>query len=287
MSNKYRLTQRAAFTLIELLVVIAIIAILAAILFPVFATAREKARQTGCASNMKQLGMAFIQYENDYDEYFTIGSSTASPDTHEFGWGYAIYPYVKSTGAYACPSDTYVAPAGSYTCSYFLSWVLTGYKSASVEGGPAMMLRQLIAPSQTVELAECTGGALTLSDSDKTPMSMGCGGSNPMGTSTGKFATGYLGGPEYSANPTYDLPKNYPGEGGRHSTGANYLAFDGHVKWLLGNQVSPGYTYWPGSSYKMLATWYEDFGGTGCAAGTASMSDPTSTSHFTMTFSGI
>src|SRR5476651_2537282 len=83
-------SARRGFTLIELLVVIAIIAILAAILFPVFAQAREKARQISCLSNMNQLGLAFMQYLQDYDEHF--------PGSYYYGQGWAeeIYPYVKS-----------------------------------------------------------------------------------------------------------------------------------------------------------------------------------------------
>jgi prepilin-type N-terminal cleavage/methylation domain-containing protein/prepilin-type processing-associated H-X9-DG protein len=91
--------RRQGFTLIELLVVIAIIAILAAILFPVFSKAREKARQTTCASNMKQLGLAVLQYVQDYDETYPLGV-----DFHTYvSWADRIYPYVKSTGAYKCP----------------------------------------------------------------------------------------------------------------------------------------------------------------------------------------
>jgi prepilin-type N-terminal cleavage/methylation domain-containing protein/prepilin-type processing-associated H-X9-DG protein len=91
---------RRGFTLIELLVVIAIIAILAAILFPVFAKAREKARQTSCLSNLKQLGLAITQYTQDYDE--NLPNSTLNGVG---SWRYMIYSYVKSTGVYKCPSN--------------------------------------------------------------------------------------------------------------------------------------------------------------------------------------
>lgn len=106
-------SKRHGFTLIELLIVIAIIAILAAILFPVFAAAREKARQTTCLSNMKQLGLASLQYSQDYDEALVLSdlrnsynhttwTLLAPPVANQF-WGQMLYPYVKSTGVYHCP----------------------------------------------------------------------------------------------------------------------------------------------------------------------------------------
>jgi prepilin-type N-terminal cleavage/methylation domain-containing protein/prepilin-type processing-associated H-X9-DG protein len=103
------MSSKRAFTLIELLVVIAIIAILAAILFPVFAQAREKARSISCLSNIKQLTLGFIMYSQDYDETFpewrwdlrySGGNNNASSL-----WFNAIYPYVKNTQIYKCPSD--------------------------------------------------------------------------------------------------------------------------------------------------------------------------------------
>ncbi len=89
------------FTLIELLVVIAIIAILAAILFPVFARAREKARQTSCLSNLKQIGTAMMMYVQDYDDTFPLAYTAGSP---RWSGIQVMYPYVKNAQVFNCPS---------------------------------------------------------------------------------------------------------------------------------------------------------------------------------------
>ena len=96
-----RQSTRKGFTLIELLVVIAIIAILAAILFPVFAKAREKARQTSCASNLKQLALAALQYGQDYDESIAIGWEGGGEASY---WYPRWYTYTKNTQMWNCPS---------------------------------------------------------------------------------------------------------------------------------------------------------------------------------------
>ncbi|MBW3625814.1 MAG: DUF1559 domain-containing protein, partial [Armatimonadetes bacterium] len=111
--------KRGGFTLIELLVVIAIIAILAAILFPVFAKARERARQTSCLNNMKQLGTGFQMYMDDYEGHYP-NAGVANQPTREGGWvdcaaGHfkidvrkgSLFPYVKTEQAYKCPSDNF------------------------------------------------------------------------------------------------------------------------------------------------------------------------------------
>lgn len=102
------LQKKRAFTLIELLVVIAIIAILAAILFPVFAQAREKARQTTCLSNCKQIGLGIYQYIQDHDETLPIGENYDAPSAYFSHWYQDIDPYVKNAQVYICPSETRV-----------------------------------------------------------------------------------------------------------------------------------------------------------------------------------
>ncbi|BCM89911.1 hypothetical protein IAD21_01761 [Abditibacteriota bacterium] len=111
-----RSSFRPAFTLVELLVVITIIAILAAILFPVFARARENARRASCQSNLKQIGLGLIQYAQDYDEYLPfpmVGANARSGGNDVYSgyvWQDEIFPYVKSEQIFNCPSARFGNP---------------------------------------------------------------------------------------------------------------------------------------------------------------------------------
>jgi len=136
--------KRRGFTLIELLVVIAIIAILAAILFPVFARAREKARQSTCLSNCKQIAMGLTMYAQDYDEiipHYAI-EDPAAPGLYIY-WPTLIYPYTKNMGVTVCPSHKYyyasawISPRnldehGNYTAAFNISYQLNGLGNDSL-----------------------------------------------------------------------------------------------------------------------------------------------------------
>ena len=147
--------MRKGFTLIELLVVIAIIAILAAILFPVFSKAREKARQTSCLSNQKQIALGILMYAQDYDEQTPIAFFTwDSPPGPPYCWRDLLVPYVKNNQIYQCPSDgqKWVEPING---SYGINWNWSG-------GAPTapytIGLAQIVKPSETFFTADISDG---------------------------------------------------------------------------------------------------------------------------------
>jgi len=298
--------KRRGFTLIELLVVIAIIAILAAILFPVFATAREKARQTGCASNMKQLGLGFIQYCQDYDENFPNGrNDAASPSMDGEGWSSQMYPYLKSIPIYVCPDDTFQAGvaisnlAGGCSATFQNQYTDISYaynRNIPLPSGGACTQAHLTAPVVTVLMCEVTGGVAA----PTVPDDVGnCGGVNKYSpaadglniyncassTHTGmsQFATGSLGGRGVAGDGTNWSPYANWGvktsAAARHTGGANYILADGHVKYLLGNLVSSGTPATSASSAEVT-------GANGAAAGTGGLSALAGT-NFAVTFSPI
>jgi prepilin-type N-terminal cleavage/methylation domain-containing protein/prepilin-type processing-associated H-X9-DG protein len=237
--------RRSGFTLIELLVVIAIIAILAAILFPVFAKAREKARQTSCASNEKQLGLAFIQYTQDNEEDMPSCNQYQSPFR---GWAGQIFPYVKSTGVYKCPDDpTQPNAANDSVVSYAYN---ANFSPAANRG--LNSYSSAVSPAKTVLLFEMSGetkadlgngGAndtytfgLNTQDYTGNGGSTCCGGNIQWATGS---MTGFLADSQGGRGVGGFTVNNSPVTG-RHSDGSNFLLADGHVKWLHGVQVSAG-----------------------------------------------
>ncbi|HEY3329429.1 MAG TPA: DUF1559 domain-containing protein [Capsulimonadaceae bacterium] len=291
--------MKRAFTLIELLVVIAIIAILAAILFPVFATAREKARQTSCASNEKQLALGLLQYVSDFDEMMPCGRVSTAPEYHGVAWAGQTYSYVKSTQAFACPDDVTVVPAGDVNhvvVSYAINSNVCGKSGGPYGSTPA--ISKLTMPAKTVMLSEVSKCSTVITTNPEAPNSKYSVATNggwfandktnfDIANTGSALATGWLGRTNTAAR--YYGFQNSSGsqlgpQFGRHSDGANYACMDGHVKWLKGDQVSSGDS--ASSSTAAQGSPGTPGGGNwpGNAAGTE---DKSANPAFTVTFSAI
>ncbi len=232
---------RAAFTLIELLVVIAIIAILAAVLFPVFAKAREKARQSSCSSNEKQIGLAILAYTQDYDETLPMGSYMDPTNTSPTPWMNIVDPYVKggyptraadsgtnTYGVYACPSFDATLIADRASHSYAVNRFLM--PSHITEANPVWgtpdpaTLGAIKAPSSVVFLAEAAGNRIFTDGNDVDSLA-----GQPLVAQ--------------QCQAVYLLSRT------RHNGGENFLFGDGHVKWSRAPQA--------GSYTRRGTNWWE------------------------------
>src|SRR5579871_1790353 len=154
--------RRSGFTLIELLVVIAILSILAAILFPVFAQAREKARQAACASNMRQMGLGVQMYTQDYDERLPLAATATA--TGFLNWHHFVDPYVKNKQIWVCPSTDLPIKNifGDLVChygfnSYYLNEGVDPKNVFTLNNAPGVTLGAVAEPAKTVLLADTRG----------------------------------------------------------------------------------------------------------------------------------
>jgi prepilin-type N-terminal cleavage/methylation domain-containing protein/prepilin-type processing-associated H-X9-DG protein len=198
--------SRKGFTLIELLVVIAIIAILAAILFPVFARAREKARQTSCLNNQKQIALAWHMYVQDYDEavpdyYFKYTLPADSPYGYPGGWARALdvlMPYIKNNEVRFCPSDNYRL---RYRMNYGYNYNYLGQWPGASRG--AAKLGDIDRPSETLCFGESAAGYDVIYPPTASLESL------------------------WSTRQSFD----------RHNQGVNYSFCDGHAKWISRSEM--------------------------------------------------
>ena len=218
--------KKRAFTLIELLVVIAIIAILAAILFPVFAKAREKARQSSCLSNVKQIGLGVMQYIQDYDERFPKGSGYTAAATiiSTYGeWYINCQPYMKNTQIMTCPSYNNSAHRiyGGGTSSTALGYGVDYTRNTFLDHNDP--LAKLKEPASVIYLTEGTNNYCRLR----------CRASE--GT-------------------------NYGWHNLRHNEGSNYLFVDGHTKWFKVTGTGTGGAIASTSPYARADMYMHDTG---------------------------
>lgn len=196
-------TNAGGFTLVEILIVVGILALLAGLIFPVFSRARDSARTANCASNLKQIGLAFKLYVGDNRGFHPPAIVVYRPDC---GWAEQIYPYAKSTAIFSCPSDefgefrvgcpptTIDAPLPKWDGSYSLNFLPARktFNEARIRN-----------PSATILFCDGRGGMNSFSSEEDNTFSNGV----PIS------------------------PRDFSNLGNRHNYGSNVAYADGHVKW--------------------------------------------------------
>ncbi len=214
------------FTLIELLVVIAIIAILAAILFPVFARAREKARQTSCLSNIKQLVLGVQMYAQDYDQFLPMSitggyGQPGKTNENRCWWGEAVLqPYLKNRQIFHCPSGAYTSSTyPAYAPNNNFSW-----------NGGSLAITDLASPAGSSYFADVAQlGTSVLGNLDPTTWLEHETGYSHHNWYPPQNRTGSLSTPYYEMTNSSDYRRRpVP----RHNGGLNVAYLDGHAKWL-------------------------------------------------------
>jgi prepilin-type N-terminal cleavage/methylation domain-containing protein/prepilin-type processing-associated H-X9-DG protein len=258
------MSRHRGFTLIELLVVIAIIAILAAILFPVFAKAKAKARQTACTSNLKQIALGFMMYVADYDSRFPISTppcvaGNGTNDGSTLPWWMLLMPYSKNEQLFACPSYPYNINNGGGCGGGNCAMRVTSYANAPVSYGYSIAIG-----SQGTGNTTCCGArggsedALTapaesflVADSMRANIGGGlwagggaCAGSFTDGMCAPIIFSAYGDGcPQPGCGPSKTLNQRLQelgmsaGDVARHNGGANIAFADGHVKWYAAGSI--------------------------------------------------
>jgi prepilin-type N-terminal cleavage/methylation domain-containing protein/prepilin-type processing-associated H-X9-DG protein len=235
--------KKSAFTLIELLVVIAIIAILAAILFPVFARARENARRASCQSNLKQLGLSMAQYLSDFDSryppYFNYATSWSGAGSQDMGWAQIIEPYVKSAQLFYCPSmsvkqESPVTYSGRYTSYFYNSNLNCGWPGYGIATN-TWSKNESDVDSSAVTILMGEGGSYGSTQSANCYSSVlaDCPDAIP-----------YVGGVSAPAAGAWNAAHGWNSaaealaEQNKHLETGNYLFCDGHVKSLRSDKLT-------------------------------------------------
>lgn len=259
--------RKQGFSLLELLIVLAAIAIVAAILFPVFASAREKSRQSNCISNNKQIGLAILQYVQDHDEHFPSGRTVTSTSTAAkslaagVGWTGEVYPYFRKAQVLHCLDDPTASTAASdtvptlYPISYSYNVNVAGgasFKSASVTSLTASASTVLLSEVKGV-LANVVAGSELPSAAIPTYSSAGDGintlfwndkNDNALISGAIQYDGGVPAGYHCDIKP--NPPRGCSGfsvtniSNGRHSQGGIYFLADGHAKYQKGGAISAG-----------------------------------------------